>query len=111
MVTVPHKMIGLERMLDYRGVGLQIFHCMLVHICTYVRMYIGHYRIRSKFRHSNFSSGTMNQYFLTLMLTNVWRSNFRHFTLIFVIDQKQSNHLSQRALFLDFVDSASISVC
>ena len=22
MVTVPHKMVGLERMLDYRGVGL-----------------------------------------------------------------------------------------
>ena len=64
-----------------------------------------------KIRHSNFSSGTMNRYFLTLMLTNAWRSNFRHFTLIFVIDQKQSNHLSQRALFLDFVNSASISVC
>ena len=23
MVTVPHKMVGLERMLDCRGVGLQ----------------------------------------------------------------------------------------
>ena len=23
MATVPHKMVGLERMLDYRGVGLQ----------------------------------------------------------------------------------------
>ena len=22
MVTVPHKMVGLERMLDYRGVGI-----------------------------------------------------------------------------------------
>ena len=27
MVTVPHIMIGLERMLDYRGVGLVRFHC------------------------------------------------------------------------------------
>ena len=26
MVTVPHIMIGLERMLDYRGVGLARFH-------------------------------------------------------------------------------------
>ena len=27
MVTVPHIMVGLERMLDYRGVGLGRFHC------------------------------------------------------------------------------------
>ena len=27
MVTVPHTVIGLERMLDYRGVGLERFHC------------------------------------------------------------------------------------
>ena len=26
MVTVPHIMVGLERMLDYRGVGLERFH-------------------------------------------------------------------------------------
>ena len=26
MVDVPHKMVGLERMLDYRGVGLDRFH-------------------------------------------------------------------------------------
>ena len=26
MVTVPHKMVGLERMLEHRGVGLQRFH-------------------------------------------------------------------------------------
>ena len=26
MVTVPHIMVGLERMLDYRGVGLASFH-------------------------------------------------------------------------------------
>ena len=27
MVTVPHIMVGLERILDYRGVGLARFHC------------------------------------------------------------------------------------
>ena len=30
MVTVLHIMVGLERMLDYRGVGLAKFHCMFV---------------------------------------------------------------------------------
>ena len=29
MVTVPHKMVGLERMSDYRGVGLERFHCTI----------------------------------------------------------------------------------
>ena len=29
MVTVPHIMVGLGRMLDYRGVGLARFHCNL----------------------------------------------------------------------------------
>ena len=29
MVTVPHIMVGLERMLDYRGVGLARFHCII----------------------------------------------------------------------------------
>ena len=28
MVTVSHIMVGLERMLDYRGVGLARFHCI-----------------------------------------------------------------------------------
>ena len=28
MVTVPHIMVRLERMLDYRGVGLARFHCI-----------------------------------------------------------------------------------
>ena len=32
MVTVPHVMVGLERMLDYRGVGLERFHCTCI-IC------------------------------------------------------------------------------
>ena len=31
MVTVPHIMVGLERMLDYRGVGLERFHCIYVY--------------------------------------------------------------------------------
>ena len=35
MVTVPHIMVGLERMLDYTGVGLARFHCICI-ICTYV---------------------------------------------------------------------------
>ena len=29
MVTVPHIMVGLDRMLDYRSVGLARFHCTL----------------------------------------------------------------------------------
>ena len=28
MATVPHIMVGLVRMLDYRGVGLARFHCI-----------------------------------------------------------------------------------
>ena len=38
MVTVPHIMVRLERMLDYRGVGLERFHCIhiVVSACTYV---------------------------------------------------------------------------
>ena len=34
MVTVPHIMVGLERMLDYRGVGLERFHCNSFHPCS-----------------------------------------------------------------------------
>ena len=30
MVTVWHKMVGLEKMLDYRGVGLVRFQCMVI---------------------------------------------------------------------------------
>ena len=30
MVTVSHIMAGLERMLDYRGVGLVRLHCMRI---------------------------------------------------------------------------------
>ena len=33
MVTVPHIMVRLERMLHYRGVGLERFHCMY-YTCT-----------------------------------------------------------------------------
>ena len=36
MVTVPHIMVVLERMLDYRGVRLARFHCTYVHIFMYV---------------------------------------------------------------------------
>ena len=32
MVTVPHIMVGLERMLDYRGVGLKRFHCTWLYL-------------------------------------------------------------------------------
>ena len=28
MVAVTHIMVRLERMLDYRGVGLERFHCI-----------------------------------------------------------------------------------
>ena len=38
MVTVPHIKVGLERMLDYRGVRLARFHCTYIHayVCTHV---------------------------------------------------------------------------
>ena len=36
MVTVPRIMVGLERMLDYRGVGLERFHCTYVHTSLFV---------------------------------------------------------------------------
>ena len=35
MVSVPHNMVGLERILDYKGVGLQRFHCSTFTVCTY----------------------------------------------------------------------------
>ena len=28
MVTLPHEMVGLERMSNYRGVKLERFHCI-----------------------------------------------------------------------------------
>ena len=34
MVTVPHIMVGLERMLDYRGVRVVRFHCTILCTCT-----------------------------------------------------------------------------
>ena len=36
MATVSHIMVRLERMLDYRGVGLARFHCNLCIIHVYV---------------------------------------------------------------------------
>ena len=38
MVTVPHIMVGLERMLDYRGVGLVRFHCIYVHSISHLHL-------------------------------------------------------------------------
>ena len=37
MVTVFHIMVGLERRLDYKGVGLARFHCMCInmYVCAY----------------------------------------------------------------------------
>ena len=32
MVTVPHIMVGLERMLDCGGVGLARFHCIIIQL-------------------------------------------------------------------------------
>ena len=37
IVTVPHIMIGLERMLDYRGVGLARFRCTYIRYTFYTR--------------------------------------------------------------------------
>ena len=31
IVTVPHIVVGLERMFYYRGVGLESFHCIKLH--------------------------------------------------------------------------------
>ena len=39
MVTAPHKMVGLERMSDYRGVGLQRFHCYSIIMSQYQRFH------------------------------------------------------------------------
>ena len=36
MVTVPHIMVGIERMLDYRDVGLERFRCM--YVCIHLHM-------------------------------------------------------------------------
>ena len=40
MVTVPpHEMVGLERMLDYRGVGLQRFRCIVhTYMCIFTHI-------------------------------------------------------------------------
>ena len=38
MVTVPHIMVELVRLLDYRGVGLERFHC--TYIPTYVHVIV-----------------------------------------------------------------------
>ena len=38
MMTVPHIMVGLERTLDYRGVGLARFHCSLHEYVQYTKI-------------------------------------------------------------------------
>ena len=42
IVSVPHLMVGLERMWDYRGVGLARFHCIssVCIQCTSYRKYV-----------------------------------------------------------------------
>ena len=37
IVSVPHIRVRLERMLDYRGVGLARFHCIYIYI--YIERY------------------------------------------------------------------------
>ena len=50
MVTVPHQTVGLERMSDYRGVGLQRFHCRsVVVIYQSMRSATGHVEINTQF--------------------------------------------------------------
>ena len=39
MVTVPHNMVRLERMLDYRGVRLQRFHCIVQKDTIFIEIY------------------------------------------------------------------------
>ena len=39
MVTVPHIMVGLERMLECRGVGLERFYCSF-NSCLNVKIHI-----------------------------------------------------------------------
>ena len=42
MVIVPHMMVELERMSDYRGVGLARFHCILL---IYLKLYTTSYYV------------------------------------------------------------------
>ena len=49
MVTVPHIMVGLERMSDYRGIGLARFHCIFLCVCVCVLAYK---RIQVKFHYN-----------------------------------------------------------
>ena len=38
ILTVPHIIVRLERMLDYRGVGLARFHCIII-VCVNMSTY------------------------------------------------------------------------
>ena len=52
MVTVPHIMVGLERMLDYRGVGLERFHCIMKTIIIQCTCLLAHVIIYESALHS-----------------------------------------------------------
>ena len=39
MVTVPHIMVGLERMLNYRDIRLERFHCILYSLQNWTLTY------------------------------------------------------------------------
>ena len=36
--AVPHIMVGLDRLLDYRGVGLERFHCIYVRTISKIKV-------------------------------------------------------------------------
>ena len=62
MVTVPHIMVGLERMLDYRGVGLAGFRCIqYVGAVVFTYLYIGTVRLCPCTR--NLTSYTCDQHY------------------------------------------------
>ena len=48
MVTVPHIMVGLERVLDYRGVGLERFHCTCITQVDGLGLKLGLYNCTSR---------------------------------------------------------------
>ena len=64
MVTVPHMMVGLERMLEYRGVGLARFHFiqwspLKSHLDHIRRVYIYAYKLQT-LRFATSLCGTAN---------------------------------------------------
>ena len=59
VVTVPHNMVGLERMSDYRGVGLERFNCTTPHdtnhytLCSGIDSIIHHIHVTPYTQHKN----------------------------------------------------------